>query len=52
MVYVTKSEFGTLKAKFPNLRSTTTSKDKNAKRKKRWVEEYPEVLKAIEELRK
>lgn len=52
MVYVTKTEFETLKAKFPNLRSTTTSKDKGAKRKKRFVEEYPEVLKAIEDLRK
>lgn len=52
MVYVTKSEFETLKAKFPNLRSTTTSKDKGAKRKKRFVEEYPEILKAIEDLRK
>lgn len=52
MVYVTKSEYESLRAKFPNLRSTITSKDKNAKRKKRWVEEYPEVLKAIEDLRK
>lgn len=52
MVYVTKTEFEILKTKFPNIRSTITGKDKGSKRKKRFVEEYPEILKAIEELRK
>lgn len=51
MVYVTKSEFEALKMKFPNIRSTITSKEKKSKRKKRFVEEYPEIVKAIEELR-
>lgn len=52
MVYVTKSEYEVLKEKFPQIRTTITSKDKGSRRKKRYVEEYPEILKAIEDLRK
>lgn len=52
LVYVSKTEFEKLKEQFPNLRWTTTNKQKNASRKKRFVEEFPEILKAIEELRK
>ena len=52
MVYVTKTEFETLKKKFPNLRFVITSKQKNSKRKNRFVEEYPEVINAIKDLRK
>lgn len=52
MVFVTKFEYEVLKEKFPKLRYTITNKDKESKRKKHYVEEYPEILKAIEELRK
>lgn len=51
MVLVTKSEYEKLKERFPKLRSTTTSKQKSSKRKKRFVEEMPEILKMLEQLR-
>lgn len=52
MIYVSKTEFVKLKEQFPNLRWVTINKQKNSSRKKRFVEEFPEVIKAIEELRK
>ena len=52
MVYVTKTEFEILKKKFPDLRFVITNKQKNSKRKNRFVEEYPEVINAIKDLRK
>lgn len=51
MLYVTKDEFKQIKEKIPNIRMTITSKDKKAKRKKRWVEEIPEVIDIINKIR-
>lgn len=51
MVYVTKEEFEKIKQKFKNVRMTITSKQGKAKRKKRWIEEDPNVLSLLEEIR-
>lgn len=52
MIFVTQSEYEEIKKSVPDVRMTITSKEKKSKRKKRWIEEDPKVLKIIEELRK
>lgn len=51
MIFVTKEEFEKIKEKIPNVRMTITSKYHKAKRKKRWIEEDPNVLAVLEEIR-
>lgn len=51
MIFVTKEEFEKIKEKIPNVKMTITSKYHKAKRKKRWIEEDPNVLAVLEEIR-
>lgn len=52
MIYVTKEEYEAIKKKIPNVHMTITSKYHKAKRKKRWIEEDPNVLAVLAEIRK
>lgn len=51
MIYVSKEEFEKIKKRVPDVRMTITSKNGKAKRKKRWIEEDPEVLAVLEQIR-
>lgn len=52
MQYVTNDELNYLKTKFPSLHVTMTSRDKSkGKRKKHYVDEYPEIMKRLNEYR-